>query len=268
MSNKINSVDKLPDWFNIDNYKASKNYTLTQWRLALVLRHIAFNPNYQNIEADGKNTIAARILVEGAPKNLGRLVDEGVKLEKTNIEEETPCMVKSLTIRDACFFGNLIEEDQDFKPFMQEIFDSEEEVKGLSQNLDKTIDDKYDLSQDGFFVLEVDLNTTDDNLIDNFTKWLKGARKKYGVPYYRKNLTKEHLQKWYNYGVLPYMDLMYWSRLTNTKIPWHVIGEAVISDEISANIDTTNTVRTTTKKYATMLDHPKMLETLSNLVDL
>ncbi|WP_375741602.1 DUF6387 family protein [Pseudomonas boanensis] len=73
--------------------------------------------------------------------------------------------------------------------------------------------------------LLVDLSATDSVLHASFTAWLKEARaKRIGAPSKRERPDHED---WTSYGLLPYLDLQIWKRETGNQITLDVTSKAV-----------------------------------------
>ena len=56
------------------------------------------------------------------------------------------------------------------------------------------------------------------------------------------------IRKWIDAEILPYIDLKIYEELKGIRLPLHVIGNAIFSN--SAEIDTTEAVRKTTRPHA------------------
>ena len=72
--------------------------------------------------------------------------------------------------------------------------------------------------------LYVNLKATDAVLIEAFGKWLKSVRPQ-STPDSKRQ--KPPYQRWASYGLLPYLDLLIWSRETGNQIPMRLMASAV-----------------------------------------
>lgn len=114
-------------------------------------------------------------------------------------------------------------------------------------SLSRPIDSSKDHSQS----LLVNLNATDSVLKDAFSMWLKDMRLQ------QKNSSKRErpaYEKWASYGLLPYIDLLIWEKLTGNKIIDRIMAEAVGCKSCPENF------RKTTPPLAT-----KLMEDLSEI---
>jgi len=99
----------------------------------------------------------------------------------------------------------------------------------------------------------VELSAPDELLVEAFKSWLSRARTEQGKDDSNDKaltniVTQSTLDKWTEYGVLPYLDLLISQQETGKKIPYHVIGDAIYANEIE--IDVGEAVRKTTAHYA------------------
>jgi hypothetical protein len=69
------------------------------------------------------------------------------------------------------------------------------------------------------------------------------------------------MTRWYEAGVLPYLDLEFWAEENNVRIPYWLFGETIFA--YKRNVDTTEAVRKTTVPYAKLLKNFMFLQTLS-----
>lgn len=74
-------------------------------------------------------------------------------------------------------------------------------------------------------IVQVDLAASDAVLKEAFSMWLKGARSTH-KPVSTKR-TKPLYDRWMRYGLLPYVDLLIWGMETNSHIPDRVMSSAI-----------------------------------------
>lgn len=86
-------------------------------------------------------------------------------------------------------------------------------------SISQPIDGKHEKS----CALNVDLSATDAVLIEAFKLWLKEVREQTTT---HKRERPAYLS-WARYGLLPYLDLSIWMKLTNKSIPHELMARAV-----------------------------------------
>lgn len=96
----------------------------------------------------------------------------------------------------------------------------------------------------------VDLEVTEEMLIEGFKNWLKSARKKMDKDDIAPpgKLSNKLIQKWVDSAVLPYLDLQIYEHLEGVDLPLHVIGDAIFPSWVE--VDTAEAVRKTTRQHA------------------
>lgn len=73
--------------------------------------------------------------------------------------------------------------------------------------------------------ISVNLSASDGLLLKAFSDWLKEARSSQQCDIQKPR--KPLYDRWASYGLLPYLDLLIWSKETDTRIPYHVMSDAV-----------------------------------------
>lgn len=109
-------------------------------------------------------------------------------------------------------------------------------------------------------ILTVDLCATDEQLVQAFKSWLAVRRKLTGPRTENRAFTDKDFQGWTRWHVLPYIDLILWSRFRRTRIGLAAMCEALFPNE--SEVDTTDRVRRTTQSRAEWLMRDEMLSAL------
>lgn len=274
MTKKIESANKLPEWFDLKKYEAASNLPLVDWALNLIVRNRVlscisgdyFKPKEEAIK-DYEEEIAL-IQTHGV---LSRTHLQGqYELAKYDydLEKLKPGfgVVYSLPLTRAVEIYEFIQWDTKLRHGLelveyQKIFDhqrktplhsGEKALKDWYENFYEKA--AYDEIYDDYGSFSphvcVDLGVTDEILIEAFKSWLQLARN-------RKNsegselpekLSSKLIKKWTDSAILPYLDLKIYEQLVGVGIPLHVIGNAIFSETVV--IDTTEAVRKTTRQHA------------------
>ncbi len=200
--------EKIPAWFNLKNYHDCYSFKAFDWLICLKTRRLTLE-FISNSDIDGANDLADRTRMTPTDACcLGESV-------------ETP--VKPLCFSDIAFKGGVallaLKGSQQAEHWTNTI-NALASGTWLPESMNRTpIED----SKDSSLSLVVNLDATDAVLTDAFSTWLKETRlqqrsgKRERPPY----------EKWADYGLLPYLDLLIWQKLTGNKITHQVMSEAV-----------------------------------------
>lgn len=95
-------------------------------------------------------------------------------------------------------------------------------------------------------VVQIDLSAPNTVLREAFNEWLEEARawanqRKPSKPFY---------YRWTEYGVLPYLDLLIWSKETGNHISYEAMAEFITPQKSNKEGRDVGNFRTTTKKHA------------------
>ncbi len=111
-----------------------------------------------------------------------------------------------------------------------------------------------------FAYAKIDLNSSDEQLKEDFAVWLDEERKRRDCPASKKNFSKADLEGWHESSVLPYLDLMLWSEIEKIKISQYVIAQAIFPNaySIESDVDPLGKLKTTKKKAEYLMDYKAM----------
>jgi hypothetical protein len=109
-------------------------------------------------------------------------------------------------------------------------------------------------------ILSVDLNVSDEQLINEFIRWLQVKREQMGTPPRQKMFTSTDFYRWKNLRILPYLDLTIMASFERKKLTYNYIGQKLFPDIY--DVDLTQKVRQQVKPLA---DSLIMTENLSVL---
>lgn len=188
--------------------------------------------------------------------------------DKTD-KENYPLSISSLqnfNMYGGCYWYS---EDDEQKQIQQKInaflgdnfFKVSDEFKIESMNwLMQPFDDcPMDLTmglKNKFAYAKVNLEGSNEQIKKDFALWLEQERKRRDCPGPKKNFSDADLDGWYESAVLPYLDLMFWSEIEDTKITQHVIAQAIFPDAygVESETDPLGKLKTTKKKADYLMD--------------
>ncbi len=108
--------------------------------------------------------------------------------------------------------------------------------------------------------LSVDINCSNQQLIDQFQEVLVSAREPKDVTQGKQFYGEKDFARWHKYGVIPFIDLTMWADANNVNIAQHLMGDVLFPNELKT--DTTQTIRQTVKPLVEKLLKTETLNTL------
>ncbi|SDW16239.1 DUF6387 family protein [Nitrosomonas oligotropha] len=265
---------KIPSWFKLDNYRDSFNFTAKEWLEEISKRQnkavIFMSPDYYSeillMSPDdfSEEMEAAIQFFDNIKKQ--PLISCRYDVRYSELEEilgdfkitENEYKHKFATVQELSeynaymFFFNSdkrIEIENDLSSLYSVHVDREDWVNGIKRNFD--IKRKYsqpianhDMFEGSKF-LEIYLNSSDEQILYEFKKWLVDTRNS-SDKFIKRQLSTKDFQDWSESQLLPYWDLTTIAAIENATIPYHVLGNALFPDEYG--VDLTERIRKITKK--------------------
>lgn len=284
MAKRIKHVSDLPQWFNLEKYKASSALDSSGWYEQLSVRRdligLIGSPRWESWQANGppktgRQTMRALALVRDMPivdvaKNdlLRAYFYGGAMQELKTCDLRYSFGVHLTTVRNLYLTEGHIERDKrtHARGFFAQIFNDENSLAYplVYKHVD-WIDEPVDnIGYSGGFAvnLRVNMLLPDKVLVEQFKRVLNELRS----PLQRAGISIANTQKpdfsdWVRFGVLPYLDLQIWQREVGVKIPNRVMADAIFLPGEGGE----EVVRKTTAKFAKELLTRKHLETLAAL---
>lgn len=207
---KVRGKEDLPEWFNLNEYQGCKSFIAIDWMTALDKRRLLL----ELIETED---------IAGATK-----LAESIREDPTDcfrLDSDLPeNPVKPLTFSKISSKAGISLLTGFAFPERAEKWGKTLEAIATGHWLSHTdtaeIDDPSDTSR----CLVVNLDATDSVLKEAFAEWLESVRLQSKID------SKRELpayQKWHRYGLLPYLDLLCWQKLTGNNIPYDLMSRAV-----------------------------------------
>jgi len=223
---KINRPEDLPEWFELDSYHAARDFGPVEWLACLRKRKkiLEFLSGLENVKLLPSEVYKIRPEVRNELDAIRRSPLDIVSGENFAPDDTIALPVRRMNSSDLpdepwsdCvrfeFKRGAEVESKGFMP-----------VKMLPFLSNNELDGSLNLRGEMHVSLLVDMRGTDAVLIKAFKVWLKNARALHYKAHRRKRPAYE---QWSRYGLLPYLDLLIWSRETGIQIPHQVMAEAV-----------------------------------------
>lgn len=264
---------KIPSWFKLDNYRDSFNFTAKDWLKEISKRQnkaaIFMNPDYYseillNPDDFNEQVEAAIQFFDNIKKQplISKYDIRCPELEEIlgdfkvteNEYKHKFASVQELSEYNAyMFFFNSYkrtEIENDFSSSLYSVHVNREDwVNGIKHNFD--IKRKYNQPianhdmYEGSKFLEIDLDSSDEQILYEFKKWLIDTRS-FSDKFIKRQLSTNDFQDWSESQLLPYWDLTTIAAIENATIPHHVMGNALFPNEFG--VDLTERIRKITKR--------------------
>lgn len=234
---KIDRVEDLPEWFDLEKYKPCETFGAAEWLHELGRRAelIRFHPDYMGSfeeQGDVLHELISELWRASTEVNSWPLRQSPVDLQGSAIAEPALMPVRAVLTMDllmqtrrdeiAKMEGKCGDEKVNrWAAIGDPRFPMREGVRVARVPIE--IDD-YTERTPPRPVIQVDLSATDSVLLNAFGVWLKEARARQPVASKRERQT---YKDWARYGLLPYLDLLIWAMETSSQIPHHVMAQAV-----------------------------------------
>lgn len=237
---QIKDRSDLPKEFSLEKYEATASFEIVDWLVNLESRSLSVHMQDQHFRPDEQVVRCKRVL-------------ENPILERGDFEN-FPGMSKYIhasSVRDfesIDFFWHGRTDDR-FSGFMagfDEFVDSSssylekaEKDPALIERMDTPL---YEMMKscgvrhDGDVLAKVDLHSSDEKLISDFSAWLKATRLQTGITAPRKKFTSVDFANWSDSGILPYLDLTLWASANELEITQQLLGTTIYPAEFNVNL--------------------------------
>ncbi len=194
---EIRNKKELPTEFSLNKYREVVNFDLDLWTVNLGAR-------FDEWETPGINHFKG--LCCPACYSIGMI--------------KTPILQK-----ESRFFGSLSNVyDMNADIFLSLKKEIETEI---SNHPEKSRTSICDIIEGHSSTVMVNLDASDDQIINDFRKWLADKREKQESRPPKKMITSEQTAKWRTYEILAYLDLTLWARANNKKITNELMGSTL-----------------------------------------
>jgi hypothetical protein len=257
-------------WFDLTNYDCLDNFTVHDWRTILIdrlLMSAELNGSEDSIlegrNENAKPNIKTRkywesVRIYGSRKNnphfgwyeKQQAPHRVIEVQKSNLYSKTGA------IRDATYLEAMLDivRHENFHEIVEglnilnetkDVFEltQKKEGKNILREREKIIK-KFDFPIKHWFLpyLRINLNASDEQLIENFSHWLALMR---AGDTGSVRIKKKDFDDWIIAKALPYFDLLNIAKLDGVRITNHLIGDLLFPDEFE--VDLSERIRKVTK---------------------
>lgn len=234
---KIDRVEDLPGWFDLEKYSECESFGAAEWLHELTRRAELMSGHPDNMEGsdEGDDTfreIWAAIWKSTTEVHAAPVRQCPIAYPRSQCSDSFLMPVRGVRVFDLAMQAHRDEmarregkcgpeKVNRWKAIGDSSYPLREAVKVSGEPIDITSHTEKMPSRP---VIQVDLRATDSVLMGAFSAWLKEARAKQPTASKRE---RPAYKDWARYGLLPYLDLRTWAMETGNQIPHHVISQAV-----------------------------------------
>lgn len=245
---KVNRVADLPDWFDLDNYNGTKDFGAAEWVEQLSRRRdlLKYHPDFSSRESckKGSKSYELRLLVwqsslRGKTEEVEHIRQFPLFSHGKESLEKYALAPSSQPVKPVSLLDLRLQKDRDSEAVLdkyapQAVLDRWEVLnldtvpilgaEKIATALFPFAIESHARKGEVAPIISVDLNATDAVLAKAFEIWLKEVRAQ--QPEIRKR-NRPAYKDWARYGLLPYLDLLIWSKETERNIPRRIFSAAV-----------------------------------------
>lgn len=230
---KIDRVNDLPKWFNLDNYSQAKQFNSTEWLRQLEVRrfllkllkhkHVKREHVHEHVDSltDVMSVSAQKMYAAIAQKVLGSTDFDVlssmslVGLKGVENLDTQDLWEHALNISDDPneWFESIKRRNHDY--YSAPILSPDPVRLTALHSIDREV----------YAAVKVSLDLPDAVLVESFKAWLTETRRAAGAA--RSKYHRPAYGRWVSYGLLPYLDLMIWAQDADIHIPDRVMSAAV-----------------------------------------
>lgn len=248
------------DWFDLAKYEPLKDLDLHGWFVQLFIRslltessnlelieQIKSKPVFE-IQIDPVHDASCSITGREKSKVIQQCKDYSGKPSEYQFNTSS---VKSASAEDMWWIKHynfpIDFMDIDFNMYGESI-GSMEQLEFLNTPIDEFLI-KGGFSSEHSHVV-VDLTATDEQIKNDFNRWLTQYREFKGIKPRKRNFTKNDMEEWVKLKLLAYLDLILIANNENQKITQAEIGKLLYPDVLGEVVDPTERIRKTTRPKA------------------
>ena len=233
-------------WFNLEHYELAKDFKSDEWYTQLQKRRFLMKWVKEDFSVTKEMIAEIKVNPLGDYK-LMELLKTAVKdatYEDFLVSNERNTGTKELYHA----IGMLLADDDssDVKDSYVLSVHNANKIISFSTMLDQVVSKTKPL-------VAIDLNVSDEQLQDDFRRWLKNKRASDDSNPRSKMFTENHYKRWVKYQVLAYMDLMIIGLSEGVKLPHFKLGVLLFPDYLELDVDLTDRVKQSVKPLANSL---------------
>lgn len=232
-------------WFDLNNYKSLKDFTLTQWINALGFRarlNYLLEEKKEDYSDEEKSEIEVAIFSIKNTPILYKVIFSFDGSKNPSFSFNT-FSVRSTPVN----LFRKISEDCRLKDWENDSDNNDP----FNIPVDLIFRRNPKISDMLFTNLLVNLSGTDEQIKKDFLYWLENYRKLMGYYAPKRDFTEKNFNEWVSMQLLPYIDLSLIALYERTSITQYKLGCLLFPDDIE--IDSTERIRRTVKPKAEWL---------------
>jgi len=256
----IKRVSDIPSWFDLSKYDALNGMSLRWWWCQIEMRTYLVNmmdPMTESLDssfAEHQLPILQETPIIPLPEDVSGL---------SSMCGWNSLPIRSLTSMDVYQLYRYIPEKE---------WDKCEELTSARGESETSLGFNYEFSEisvtqnenkyavcypnGDLNFLSINLSASDKTLINEFKNWLKKHRKETNSTKLKSRIDESDINKWCDYKILPYIDLILWGYFNEIAINQNILGEVLFCDE--RDVDSTERIRQTTIPLAKKVFSNKM----------
>lgn len=285
-------INKQPEWFSLQSYKATTMFKELDWYVNLKYRHdlLKLFDDLHHYQQTSNTLTHKDFLIALTRRNISKRISQLQSNPLISATSETftepnaeiiPFQTKQSTTVNPLFNGDVFwilsylhQHDNVSFNYLKSMMNNEitiDDMTCLAYPIpaENCLENFVNSSQWSY--AKVDLMASDEQLTNDFLTWLREERqrrnvglvvdranKKRGAKQFLHNdINQKDFEKWCNVQVLPYLDLIAWGKFKEIKFTSEELGDMLYPDDDSY-ID--NKVNKTLKQKALELMRPDFLQ--------
>jgi hypothetical protein len=268
------TVDK-PEWFRLEKYNQFKSISSKQWAYQLVNRRsialcvFSGHLNDHTTQRILFEDITINPLLPEVVGNFGSVGWAGSRESTNKTENMFQQTLQPLTFNDLSNLLYSIPEKERNETMKSDWKDESrkdlpvDNIRNIPNILARVMPRDEDILNRNIFHICIDLDATDQYLMDDFKRYLKAAREAYSLlEGSRIKTSRSLINRLISAKIIPYLDLIIWAEIENISIPQHIIGDWLFPNQM---IDVAEKIRKVTRPLAERSLSSGFINTLSSL---
>jgi hypothetical protein len=220
--NTVKHIVDIPDWFDLNNYRATETFSASEWATQLgIRRQIQWslgrnNKSYIDEILSQFDAIKANPTTYRRPRKLPN-VDGDIQHASTIVGPMTCGLARAIGSDITTTLG----------------LDDGDSLGVVDRHSVSRFYKDNEFEIDHFTPIVIDLNCSDVDIKNAFCSYLKELRAFTGNENKKTHVTKSDVDKLHRYKILPYIDLLIWSSIEKRRIYAHVLIDTLFSDSES-----------------------------------
>lgn len=246
---KVNRVEDLPEWFDLENYDGAEIFGAIEWleQLERRVEILEFHPDFSEEPLDQDSRLALLMVWPALNEKSAEQIRQQPLFSRGKENLEKYSLARDVRpVKPVSLFDIALQKNKDCGALRDGkalqgavdrwgVLDSTNPMK-ITEIKSLTVtpfalnsyggDNESPVTNDGNArpVIAVNLKATDAVLVACFETWLKEIRAQQPETSKR---NRPAYKDWTRYGLLPYLDLLIWSKETGRKIPRRIFSAAV-----------------------------------------